>query len=231
MTRVGVVTGLAAEARLIGRLVGDDTDDDAPLIACAGPGRGEESAGQLIDRGARALLSFGLAGGLDPWLKPGDLICPDRVLWADGGAIPTDSIWRSRVLAEARIAGIDMTEGALYGHGEPVAHADAKRRLARESGAVAVDMESHAVAAIAARHGQSFIALRAVVDVADRSVPSAALAAVDPEGQIRGLAAALALCRAPGQIPAMIGLARDTRVAMRALGRSAGLGSLVLGFL
>ena len=230
MTRVGVVTGLAAEARLIGRLV-DDTGNDAPLIACAGPGRGEESAGQLIDRGAGALLSFGLAGGLDPWLKPGDLICPDRVLRADGGAIQTDTIWRGRVLAEARIAGIDMAEGALYGHGEPVAQIDAKRRLARESGAAAVDMESHAVAAIAARHGRKFIALRAVVDTADRSVPSAALAAMDPAGHIRGVAVALALLRSPGQIPAMIGLARDTRIAMRALRRSAGLGSLVLGFI
>lgn len=233
MTRVGIVTGLAAEARLIGRHSADtdDTADNAPLIACAGPGRGTECAERLIAGGAAALLSFGLAGGLDPWLKPGDLVCPDHILSADGEALPTDQHWRNRLITEARMSGIVIADGALFGCDQPVADIDAKHRLAHETGAVAVDMESHSVAAIAAARGLPFIALRAIADTADRSLPPAALAAVDAEGRIKGAAVALALIRGPGQIPAMIDLARDTRAGMGALGRAAGLGSLVLGLL
>ena len=151
MTRVGIVTGLVAEARLLRRHAGT-TRDDAPLIGCAGPGRGRQSAEDLLARGAQALVSFGLAGGLDPWLKPGDLVCPDQVLTGTG-ALSTHSLWRERVRTEARIAGLDMAEGTLFGSDAPVADAGAKHRLAHETGAVAVDMESHEVAMVAAARG------------------------------------------------------------------------------
>ncbi|MBV9758454.1 MAG: hypothetical protein JO047_15510, partial [Alphaproteobacteria bacterium] len=40
----------------------------------------EQAARRLIDAGVRALLSFGLAGGLDPALRPGALLIPREVL-------------------------------------------------------------------------------------------------------------------------------------------------------
>ncbi len=229
MTRVGIVTGLIAEARLARRKA-VATDDDGPLIACSGPGRGRQSAEDLLSRGARALISFGLAGGLDPWLKPGDLVCPEQVLTGTG-ALSTHSLWRERISTEARMAGLTMAEGALLGSDAPVASTLDKHMRAHESGAVAVDMESHDVATVAASRGLPFIALRAVADSAERSLPPAALAGVDAEGRTRAGRVLLALCLSPGQIPAMIGLARDSRAGMAALGRAAGFGSLVLGLL
>ena len=229
MTRIGIVTGLVAEARLARRKV-VATDDDGPLVACSGPGRGRQGAEDLLARGADALISFGLAGGLDPWLKPGDLVCPDQVL-THTGAHSTHSLWRERILTEARMAGLSMAEGTLLGSDAPVADAAEKHRLAHESGAVAVDMESHDVATVAASRGMPFIALRAVADTAERSLPAAALAGVDADGRTRAAAVLLALCLSPGQIPAMIGLARESRAGMAALGRAAGFGSLILGLL
>ena len=230
MTRVGIVTGLVAEARLFGRSA-SRTGDDAPLVACAGPGRGREGAEALIAQGAEALVSFGLAGGLDPWLKPGDLVCPGQISLQNDEAFPTDDLWRERILAEARMSGLDATDGALFGSDQPVADPDAKHRLAHETDAIAVDMESHGVAAVAAAHDVPFIALRAIADTAERPLPPAALAAVDAEGRVRHASVMLALCLSPGQIPAMIGLARDSRAGMAALGRASGFGSLVLGLL
>ncbi len=227
MTRVGIVTGLVAEARLLRRSVGA-TYDDAPLIACAGPGRGRQSAEDLLARGADALISFGLAGGLDPWLRPGELVCPDAVLTGTE-TLSTHALWRERILAEARMAGLEVAEGALLGSDAPVSDPVAKHRLAHETGAVAVDMESHDVAVVAESRGLPFIALRAVADGAERALPSAALSGIDAEGRTRTGAVVLALCRSPGQIPAMIGLARDSRAGLAALGRAAGLGSLALG--
>src|SRR5579863_2323943 len=63
-----VVTGLAAEARIA------TTADEAMIV---GAGRAERLAADLeaaIVRGARRLLSFGVAGGLSPQLQPGDLV-------------------------------------------------------------------------------------------------------------------------------------------------------------
>jgi adenosylhomocysteine nucleosidase len=230
VTRIGVVTGLTAEARLIGRH-SEDAFGSGPLVACAGPGRGTESAERLITCDVAGLVSFGLAGGLDPWLKPGDLVCPDRVLSSGGNAVPTDQGWRKRLMTEARMSRLDIHDGALIGCDAPVSEADARHRLAHETGAVAVDMESHGVAAVAEAHGLPFIVLRAIADTADRTLPPAALTAVDSEGNIQGISVMLSLIRAPGQVPAMIGLARDTRAGMGALSRAAGLGSLFLGLL
>ncbi len=230
MTRIGVVTGLIAEARLIGRHC-DDAFGSGPLVACAGPGRGAESAERLITCEVAGLISFGLAGGIDPWLKAGDLVCPVRVLRSDGKALRTDPNWRARLLAEARNSGFDMNDGPLISRDAPVSGADEKHRLAQETGAVAVDMESHGVSAVADRHGLPFIVLRAIADPADRTLPPAALRAVDPEGAIQTISVMLALLRAPRQLPAMIGLARDMRAGMGALRRAAGLGSLFLGLL
>lgn len=230
MTRVGIVTGLVAEARLFGRLA-DRPRDDAPLIACAGPGRGRQGAEALMARGAEALVSFGLAGGLDPWLKPGDLVCPERISSQGEEAFQTDDLWRERILAEARMSGVEAADGALFGSDHPVSDPDAKHRLAHETDAIAVDMESHGVAAVAADRNVPFIALRAIADSAERPLPAAALEAVDAEGRVRHTSVMLALCRRPGQIPAMIGLAQDSRAGMATLGRASGFGSLVLGLL
>ena len=230
MTRVGVVTGLVAEARLFRRRA-DSADSNAPLIACAGPGRGQQSAEDVLARGADALVSFGLAGGLDPWLKPGDLVCPERVLSGDGTVLATDTLWRDRILAEARMSGLDIADGALLGSDRPVADPVEKRRICHESGAVAVDMESHGVAAVATERQVPFVALRAIADTAERALPPAALKGLDSEGRVRRAPVIWALCRSPGQLPEMIGLARDGRAGMAALGRAAGLGSLVLGLI
>ena len=230
MTRVGIVTGLVAEARLVRRHA-DSAGNDAPLIACNGPGRGRQSAEDLLARGADALVSFGLAGGLDPWLKPGDLVCPETVLSGNGAEFATDGLWRERILAEARISGLETADGAVLGSDESIADIDAKHRLAHDSGAVAVDMESHGVAAVAADNGIPFVVLRAIADTAERALPPAALKGLDAEGRVRRAPVVWALCLSPGQLPAMIGLARESRAGMAALGRAAGLGSLVLGLL
>ncbi len=49
----------------------------------------EAAARRLIDEGSDALVSFGLAGGLDPALRPGALIVPSAVI-VDGVRHPTD---------------------------------------------------------------------------------------------------------------------------------------------
>ncbi len=188
---VGVVCGMRAEARIARRFWS--------RVAIGG-----EAAGALLDGGATALLSFGLAGGLDPALRAGDVVVPAAVISRGVRYATGDVIARAAV-------------GLLVGADAPVATVEEKRRLWRETGAAAVDLESGAVARIATERGVPFAVLRVVCDPAERALPAAALAALDARGAI-GLGRVLAAVAGdPRQLVALLRLAGDAAVARRAL--------------
>jgi len=198
---LGVVVGLVAEARIARRLGVVEIGGGVPAGAAA-------AAERLVARGAGALLSFGLAGGLDPALAPGALVVPAEVVAGDG-RFATDaalSAWLGGVNAPALLAG----EAAL-------ADPAAKRAAFLASGAAAVDLESGAVARVAARHGLPFAVLRAVCDPGGRTLPPAALAALDSRGAIGAWRVLASVLAHPGQVPALLALAGDAARARRAL--------------
>ncbi|MGE0222646.1 MAG: hypothetical protein AB7F35_02985 [Acetobacteraceae bacterium] len=198
----GVVVGLVAEARIARRLGCE--------VAVGGgtPAGAEKAAEDLVSTGARGLVSFGLAGGLAPRLRPGDLVIPEAVL-VGGRALSTEPDLRRHF---GRV-----TVHRLLAASTAVASARDKRRLHEETGADAVDLESGAVALVAERHGLPFAVMRAVCDPAKRNLPPAALAALDSRGVI-GLGRVLAsLAGDPRQLLSMLGLALDAAVARRAL--------------
>jgi hypothetical protein len=91
--RVGVLTGLAAEARLLTNVLFDGKAELRIVRTGADPERARREAEDLVDAGVSALVSFGVAGGLCPSLDAGDLILADRVILADGRAIAADAAW------------------------------------------------------------------------------------------------------------------------------------------
>ena len=111
-----------------------------------------------------------------------------------------------------------------------IASAADKRRLWRTTGAAAVDLESGAVAEVAAAAGIPFAVLRAVCDPAARELPTVAVEALDHQGRIAPMRMAGILARHPLQLFGLITLARDAARARRALVRGAeSLGRLASG--
>lgn len=153
------------------------------------------------------MISFGLAGGLHPLLRPGALVVPDVVLSQDGH-------WPTHPPLAARLGTVN---GALYSGGSVLATAEDKEALYVRTGASAVDLESAAVAEAAGRHALPFAVLRAVCDPASRSLPRAALVALDPAGKISGKALMRELMQRPQDIAALIVLGSDAARARRAL--------------
>jgi hopanoid-associated phosphorylase len=219
VTRLGVVTGMTSEARRLPREVAGS----APLVACSGAdsARAAAAARRLIADGAEALLSFGLAGGLDPRLNPGDLIVADMVVDRRRETYETDLAWRValfQALGVARPSG-----GAVLGSDILVASAEEKAKLRDSTGAVAVDMESFAVGAVAEQAGVPFAILRAVADPLWRDVPSAARAGIAADGGLRVGAVLAGLIVAPWQLVSLVAIAIETRQSLAALGRAAEL--------
>ncbi|MDB5650624.1 MAG: hypothetical protein JWL62_2144 [Hyphomicrobiales bacterium] len=201
------VTGLAFEARIAAR---------AGAVTCCGDRASlERTLSKAAEAGYAGLLSFGLAGGLDPALRPGDLIAAQSVL-CDGAIYATDLEWLEGLLRSCPQA----RRGRTVSLASPAFTHEAKQRLYRESGACVVDMESGIAAAAAVRFGLRFASLRAVADPASRSLPSWVLDCVAPNGRIAGRRA-LALFARPSQWIALYGLAGDARAGTGSLAGAA----------
>jgi adenosylhomocysteine nucleosidase len=210
----GVVVGYRAEARCL-------ANDLRVLCSGADPERARAAAGRLRDEGVAGLVSFGLAGGLVADLAPGDLLLPQAVILPDGGRLATEAAWRDQLVATLRRAGLEVRGEPIAGSGAIVATAAAKRALAARTGAVAVDMESHAVGEVAARAGLPFLIVRAIADRSDQPIPRTAQAAIDAQGGIRHLALLGGLIGRPWEISALIGLGRSSGRGLATLRRVA----------
>ncbi len=206
---LGIVVGLEAEAR-VARGWG------VPVVVGGGGAAGAARAVEVLAGRVSGLISFGLAGGLAPGLRAGDLVVPRLVL--DG-----DEAWETDLALNEKLGG--GTGHVLLGGGAVLATVAAKRVAHRT--ADAVDLESAAVARAAARHGLPFAVLRAVCDTADRALPRAALVALDGAGRIGALRVMAAVLRRPWEIPALLGLARDAGRARTALSGRVAATSLV----
>ena len=95
----GFVTGLAIEASVLRRSTAGHDPQIADRITCAGAdaARARRLAEDLLAAGARALVSYGVAGGLDPALGPGDVVLPETVVVPGGKALDADAPWRLRL--------------------------------------------------------------------------------------------------------------------------------------
>lgn len=205
--KIAVIVGMNSEAALLPAGI--------PVGAAGGVTRRvTELAERLLAEGAEGLMSFGIAGGLDPALQSGDLVIGNAVQW-DGKTFIADPAWASRLLAAipgsrtgsvaavARIAATPEAKQALYQHGASV-----------------VDMESGAMALVCAKAGKPFAVLRAVADPAARGIPRSVFLGLAPDGSPRPLAVMGALLRRPWELPGVIRVGLDSAKALAALRRA-----------
>lgn len=204
------VTGLAKEARLAS---GDD------VVAIGAGGNPERLRRMLADRlspECRAVVSIGIAGGLDPDLEPGDVLIASAIVTAEARYPADPAIVAAWERALAGI-GVSVRTADLAGVDAAVLSVAAKASLRTATACAAVDMESHVAAAFAQAHGLPFAALRIVCDPAERAIPAFAATALKPNGEPDILAVLGAAARQPGQVGALIRLARDSGRAFRSL--------------
>jgi len=146
-------------------------------------------------------------------------VLPRRVLCDDDRAREVDE--RLRTLLVEQLAGHRISDGTLAEVRTPLWDAAAKHSLHLRSGAVAADMESGAVAEVAAEMRVPFVVVRAIVDGATREIPACARRALDGDGSVRASTLLVGVVRRPWEIVALLRLARDFNAAHRTLAAAA----------
>ena len=196
------VTGLSFEARIGGVTVINDGPQTAAMLQAA------------ILGGACGIVSFGVCGGLDPALLPGQWVIASSVVFGDE-TYPTDKRWSDRLIAalpEAKHATVAGVDWAITDFQERV-------RLYARTGAIVADMESHVAARMAAAHNLPFAACRVMINPAHRTLPPAALLKLRPGGKPDLRAILNSVLRRPGQVRHLIRLTLDASIAVFALRR------------
>ncbi|PYD75398.1 phosphorylase family protein [Novacetimonas pomaceti] len=210
-TRLGIVVGMEAEAALIRPFFPNARFG----ISGATLDGARRATSTLLACGVDAVLSFGLAAGLDPALYAGIILLPRHVV-VDGARIPTDpafSDWLGQGLRSVQ-------RGDLLQSDVIVSDAPRKAELFARSGCEGLDMESGVVAQVCSERKVPFAVLRVVCDPADRTLPPAAVVALQADGEIALGPILRSVLAHPGQIPALIQVGRDAgkaRKAMRAM--------------
>ena len=201
------ICGLAAEAK-IARAAGFS------VVVGAGNRSRTTTLVEGAVRQANCLISFGIAGGLAPKLRTGDVIVSTNVIAADKRWW-AEKQFRDRIADFAR--GIGALEGPVLGAQAILATAAQKSRAWSETRAVAVDLESDIVARIATSAGMPFVVLRSIADAAYRELSPAALIPLSEDGTPRLARVLASVLRQPRQLASLVGLAREVRTAQLAL--------------
>jgi hopanoid-associated phosphorylase len=206
-----VATGLALEARIAA--------GPGIVTVCSGgdPSR-LRSLLAASDLTVCAVISFGLAGGVDPALRAGNLVIATEVI-SGTTSWPVDKtlMWA----LTARLAGDRAAPvlGRVAGS-DAIVSDPATKAILYGTGIAAVDMESHVAAEFAAAHRLPFGVVRVICDPAGRALPPLAQHALGMHGGIRLPSILGSLARDPSQISALVRLGRDFATAVRILRRS-----------
>lgn len=204
---VVAATGLLFEARI--------AEQSKNVMAVAGGGNGAQLERRLLEVariGASGIVSFGVAGALDPNLNAGD-ICLGSGAVTQNASFSADERW----LRELRARVPDAKTVRTFATNVPVTSAREKAACFAARGCQIADMESHIAGRVAEKLGLPFAIVRVISDAAHCDLPPAALVGMRADGKTDAPAVLASLARHPRQLPSLIQLAAATAKARSGL--------------
>ena len=215
MAHIGIITALQSEADCLGR--SPKYTEVLNFVSGTGSVAAARASSQAIEAGCDMLVSYGYAGALDPTLRAGDLLFGLSVS-NEKTTIETDGDALKLLISELeKIKGIGARLSLFYAAPSIVKTESQKSHLRLKGGWDAMDMESFAIGCAAQRHDRSFLIVRAIVDIADVSLPDRISEMVDERGAIRGINALWKILKNPMELPKYGGLAKAQKMADHSL--------------
>ena len=192
------------------------------VVASTGDGAQNAAAGAravLSGRAVRGVIILGAAGALSARLEPGRVLVAREVIDGEEEVPAPDPLWLHRALREtgATSATFVCSRGLLC---SARAKAEAFARLSSGTPA-AVDLETAAFARAAAEHGAPYVALRAISDAAEESLPLDFNALRDRSGAVDNRRVLLAALRRPSLLPPLWRLRGRVALCSENLARAA----------
>lgn len=211
MTPCIVCFAVKEEARPFERLPGRP-EHVRTLLTGMGPRNAEKAIRKAIAGEPPALvLSCGFAGGLRPGLESG------TVVFASSGI----------AALETALAGAGALPARFHCATRVATTAEEKRALRKSTGADAVEMESKVICAVCHERNIPCATVRVILDTAEENLPLDFNFLMTPEHQLRYVRLATTLLAAPGKIPALMRLQKQSRAAAEklalVLGRALGI--------
>jgi len=196
-------------------------------ISGSNPNRAGELARAQIEAGCSGLISFGVAGAIDPSLNSGDLIVADQILTLEGGVLQTSNQWRSQFVKLA-VGFENVFTGPMFGIDFILKKASQKKEIFSRTSALAVDMESHQIGRVANDNCVPFLVVRAILDSAIMDIPESAINIIDYNGKPKLLSILLKLIKRPEDFSKLFTLSRSHSLALASLQRASFIASLAL---
>jgi len=158
----------------------------------AGANNAEVAAKLLITQGATHLISWGCAGALSVSLQSGNLLLADSLIDAEGATLDVDTSWHRQVRTvlekllalSAHKPNFVLRCGALLESKTLVSTSHDKHKLHQQTNALALDMESIAIAKVAQTYALPFLAIRAIADPVTMDLPAAVSYAFNEQGDV-----------------------------------------------
>ena len=157
-----------------------------------GPTRAERATVALLDaHQPRWIVSTGFCGALIPSLQIGQIVVANEVTNIQGDSLKIDvgtTTDPSRGLSVGRTLTVEKMVRKIA----------EKQELAEKTNAIAVDMETYAIASLCRERKERFLAVRAVSDDLSADLPDEVLSLVGETGAVRVGAVIGALWKRPG---------------------------------
>jgi hopanoid-associated phosphorylase len=220
---IGIISALSSEGRC---LTGNTIPVNKPVqinqhavaIICGmGDDKARIAAQTLLEQNITALLSWGTAGALTENIHSGDLVLADSIVTNDGDRYSFDAEWNKYITNELCNTSLKIHHGMIAHAGQVLATAEDKKRLHGETNALAVDMESLAIAQIANKEKLPCVSIRAIVDEASQCIPEAIIKNTDSFGRPSLFPLFSSLIRNPGLITELIKLGTGMKAATTSL--------------
>jgi adenosylhomocysteine nucleosidase len=191
---------------------------DKLLVVYSGAGHvNAKSASELlVAKGANRLISWGCAAALSESLKPGDLILADELIDAGNVVMATSADWLA--YAKNSLAKfVVIQSGRLAESTSIVSSSKEKKQLHAITGAIALDMESVAVARVAKQHTLPFLTIRVIADPVNMNLPRAINYSLNNQGEMVLRKLLLFLFLHPAELPGLIKLGLHFNAAKKTL--------------
>lgn len=201
--RLGILVGMQMEAKFAAYL------QPAAIEASGATREGAEAAlKRLLAADVDAILSFGLAAGLDPMIKAGSILLPHSI-FMENRFHQADPALRLKLGAEDS----KVRVGALYHSDTIITSVQEKQAIFRETGCIAADMESGLVAQLCQEKKLPFAVLRVVCDSAERELPPLVNMALTQNGTLAFTDMMKSLFTQPSQVKELVKVGMDMGLA------------------